>query len=299
VVDKVLSMPIETKNRSHRSHYAKVGQRGTPSKNQAIRWAGLGLLAILLLFLFIFLFGSESAPTKRPLTRVSTQFIEGWTFKQMRAKLDSSPDLKHDTKELTDAQIMEKLGRPGVHPEGQFFPDTYITDKGVSDLEVLKLSMAFMNKRLREAWEARAEGISISSPEEALILASIIEKETGSAQDRGLVSGVFHNRLKIGMRLQTDPTVIYGLGDRFDGNLRKTDLQTDTPYNTYTRAGLPPTPIAAPSLASLKAATAPEKTDALYFVAKGDGSGASYFSRTLDEHNRAVQRYLATIRKTQ
>jgi UPF0755 protein len=184
---------------------------------------------------------------------------------------------------------MAQLGRPGVAPEGRFYPDTYSYAKGTSDLAVLQRAMKAMDKQLQQAWEARQPGAALQSPEQALILASIVEKETGKAQDRGQISGVFNNRLRIGMRLQTDPTVIYGLGEAFDGNLRRVHLTTDNPWNTYTRAGLPPTPIAMPGKASLLAAVQPGKTSAIYFVAKGDGS--SHFSATLDEHNRAVNRY--------
>ena len=197
--------------------------------------------------------------------------------------------LKPDTAGLSDAAIMERLERPGVHPEGRFFPDTYTYAKGSSDLAVLRRALHAMDRRLEAAWSQRASDTPLKSAEQALILASIVEKETGRASDRGLVAGVFANRLRVGMLLQTDPTVIYGLGEKFDGNLRKKDLQTDTPWNTYTRAGLPPTPIAMPGKAALLAAVQPEPTRALYFVAKGDGT--SHFSESLDEHNRAVNRY--------
>jgi UPF0755 protein len=184
---------------------------------------------------------------------------------------------------------MAQLGRPGLAPEGRFYPDTYSYAKGSSDLAVLQRALKSMDKHLQDAWQARLPGVLLKSPDEALILASIVEKETGQGADRPLISGVFNNRMRIGMRLQTDPTVIYGLGDAFDGNLRRIHLQTDNPWNTYTRGGLPPTPIAMPGKAALLAAVQPAKTPALYFVAKGDGS--SHFSATLDEHNRAVNRY--------
>ena len=215
--------------------------------------------------------------------------VEGWNFRQVRAAMGRDSALKPDTAGLSDAAIMEGLGRPGVHPEGRFFPDTYTYAKGSSDLAVLRRALHAMDRRLEAAWSQRASDTPLKSAEEALILASIVEKETGRASDRGLVAGVFANRLRVGMLLQTDPTVIYGLGEKFDGNLRKKDLQTDTPWNTYTRAGLPPTPIAMPGKASLLAAVQPEATRALYFVAKGDGH--SHFSESLDEHNRAVNRY--------
>jgi UPF0755 protein len=215
--------------------------------------------------------------------------VEGWNWRQVRQALAKAENLKPDSRALSDEALMAKLGRPGVAPEGRFYPDTYSYAKGTSDLAVLQRAMKAMDKHLQQAWEARQPGTALQSPEQALILASIVEKETGKAQDRGQISGVFNNRLRIGMRLQTDPTVIYGLGEAFDGNLRRVHLTNDTPWNTYTRAGLPPTPIAMPGKASLLAAVQPVKTSAIYFVAKGDGS--SHFSATLDEHNRAVNRY--------
>jgi UPF0755 protein len=222
-------------------------------------------------------------------TLVTVRLIEGWTFRQFRAELARAPGLRQDTAAMSDKQIMEALGRPGVHPEGRFFPDTYAYSRGSSDLAVLRRALNAMERRLAAAWEQRAAGVPLRSPDEALILASIVEKETGLEADRGQVAGVFANRLRIGMRLQTDPTVIYGLGEAFDGNLRRRDLETDTPYNTYTRAGLPPTPIAMPGKRSLLAAVNPEATKALYFVARGDGT--SVFSENLADHNRAVNRY--------
>jgi UPF0755 protein len=215
--------------------------------------------------------------------------VEGWTFRQVRAALARDDQLKHDTAGLTDADLMERLGRPGVHPEGRFFPDTYTYAKGSSELAVLRRALHAMDRRLEAAWAQRASDTPLKSADEALILASIVEKETGRASDRPQIAGVFTNRLRNGMLLQTDPTVIYGLGEKFDGNLRRKDLLTDTPWNTYTRAGLPPTPIAMPGKASLLAAVQPERTKALYFVARGDGT--SHFSSSLDEHNRAVNRY--------
>jgi UPF0755 protein len=195
-----------------------------------------------------------------------------------------------DTLGMAPEAIMQKLGKPGVHPEGRFFPDTYTYAKGSSDLAVLKRAARAMDKRLDAAWALRNPDTPLKTPDEALILASIVEKETGKSSDRAQIGGVFTNRLRQGMLLQTDPTVIYGLGDRFDGNLRKRDLLADTPYNTYTRAGLPPTPIAMPGRAALLAAVQPAPTKAIYFVARGDGS--SHFSSSLDEHNRAVNKYI-------
>jgi UPF0755 protein len=214
------------------------------------------------------------------------RIIEGWTMRQVRAELARAPHLRPSSAEMDETQLMAAVGAPGQAAEGRFFPDTYAYSRGVSDLTVLRRAHAAMQRQLAAAWDDRAADTPLKSAEEALILASIIEKETGLPADRGLVAGVFVNRLRIGMRLQTDPTVIYGLGEAFDGNLRKIDLLTDTPFNTYTRAGLPPTPIAMPGAASLRAAVQPERTRALFFVARGDGS--SIFSETLAEHNRAV-----------
>lgn len=215
--------------------------------------------------------------------------VEGWTFRQMRAALAKAEALKGDTANLTDTDIMKLLGREGVAAEGRFFPDTYTYSKGSSDVKVYQRALRAMDKRLAQAWAARSPQSILKTPEEALILASIVEKETGKAADRTLISAVFQNRLRIGMPLQTDPTVIYGLGEKFDGNLRRVDLQTDSPYNTYLRPGLTPTPIALPGKASLLAAVQPAPGKFLYFVAKGDGS--SHFSASLDEHNRAVNKY--------
>jgi UPF0755 protein len=227
--------------------------------------------------------------TRGDVTQAEVRLIEGWTFAQFRAALDASPDLRHDTLGLDDAQVLAKLQAAEAHPEGLFFPDTYLFSKGTSDLRVLRRAYRAMQRHLQEEWEAREPGVPYRTPYEALIMASIIEKETGKASERELIGGVLTNRLRIGMRLQADPTVIYGLGSAFDGNLKKIHLLEDGPYNTYTRAGLPPTPIAMPGLASLRAALRPGKTEALYFVSRGDGS--SQFSRTLDEHNRAVNRF--------
>lgn len=219
----------------------------------------------------------------------SVTLLEGWTFRQVRDALQKAEQLRPDSLALSAGDIMTQLGQPGVSAEGHFFPDTYTYSKGSSDLAVLKRAMHAMDKRLAAAWAQRAPQSPLVNAEQALILASIVEKETGSPKDRPAIAAVFSNRLAIGMRLQTDPTVIYGLGEAFDGNLRKKDLLTDTPWNTYTRVGLPPTPIALPGKASLLAAVQPASSKALYFVARGDGS--SQFSATLDEHNRAVNTY--------
>jgi UPF0755 protein len=215
--------------------------------------------------------------------------VEGWNFRQVRAALAGENMLKPDTREMADDALMSLLGRPGVHPEGRLFPDTYTFAKGSSDVAVLKRAMRAMDKRLAFAWAQRSPAAVVKTPDEALTLASIIEKETGKPADRALIAAVFSNRLRVGMPLQTDPTVIYGMGAAFDGNLKKKDLQTDTPWNTYTRTGLPPTPIAMPGKASLLAAVQPAPGNALYFVSRGDGS--SQFSANLDEHNRAVNKY--------
>ena len=227
--------------------------------------------------------------TAGEVTQAELVFIEGWTFRQMRAALDADTDVRHDSAALSDAEIMVRLGAAGRSPEGLFFPDTYLFGTGASDLDILRRAYKAMDRQLQAAWQQRAPDLPYRNPYEALIMASVIEKETGQETDRALIGGVFVNRLRIGMALQTDPTVIYGLGEKFDGNLRKKDLRADTPHNTYTRTGLPPTPIAMPGQASLAAALKPAKTSALYFVARGDGS--SEFSRTLAEHERAVTRY--------
>jgi UPF0755 protein len=219
----------------------------------------------------------------------SVTLVEGWSLKQIRKALKNADQLRAQTTELSAEDIMQQLGRAGVSAEGRFFPDTYTYAKGASDLAILRRAANAMDKHLRQAWELRSDTSTLKSPDELLTMASIVEKETGRPSDRALISSVFNNRLRIGMRLQTDPSVIYGLGERFDGNLRKIDLQTDTPWNTYTRGGLPPTPIAMPGKAALFAAAQPARSDALYFVARGDGS--SQFSATLEAHNRAVNQY--------
>ena len=215
--------------------------------------------------------------------------VEGWNIRQVRAALAKADALRPDTAKLAEADLMKLLGRPGMAAEGRFFPDTYTYAKGSSDVKVLQRALRAMDKHLAQAWAQRSKESILKTPEEALVLASIVEKETGKAADRTLVAAVFQNRLRVGMPLQTDPTVIYGLGERFDGNLRRVDLQTDSPYNTYLRPGLPPTPIAMPGKASLLAAVQPAPGNYLYFVAKGDGT--SHFSENLAEHNRAVNKY--------
>jgi peptidoglycan lytic transglycosylase G len=216
-------------------------------------------------------------------------FIEGWTFAEMRAALNAHPGVRHDTAGLSDEEVLQRVKAPEQRPEGLFFPDTYRFNMGASDLQVLSRAYQTMNERLRAAWETRDPGLPCTTPYEALIMASLVEKETGHSEDRRMVAAVFYNRLKRGMRLQTDPSVIYGLGSAFDGRLHKRNLETDGPYNTYTRPGLPPTPIALPGQASIEAAMNPAPSAVLYFVSRGDGT--SHFSQTLDEHNRAVQKY--------
>jgi UPF0755 protein len=243
--------------------------------------------------------GATPLDVLRKLTRGeesvrAVSLIDGWTFRQFRAALNKAEGLKHDSRELSDEAIMEKLGLAGIAPEGRFFPDTYTYGKGSSDLRILQRAANAMNKQLSGAWSRRAKDIQIQTMDEALILASIVEKETGRESDRTTISSVFHNRLRIGMPLQTDPTVIYGMGENFDGNLRRADLRTDHPWNTYTRKGLPPTPIAMPGKNALLAAVQPATSQALYFVARGDGT--SQFSATLDEHNAAVNRYQRGIK---
>lgn len=227
----------------------------------------------------------------------SVVLVEGWNFRQVRAALAKADQLKPETIGQTDEEVMDRLGKPGLHPEGRFFPDTYTYSKGSTDVALLQRAMRAMDKKLEAAWAARASNLPLKTADEALILASIVEKETGKANDRPEVAAVFVNRLRAGMPLQTDPTVIYGLGPRFDGNLRKKDLQTDTPWNTYTRGGLPPTPIAMPGKAALMAAVQPAQSKSLYFVSRGDGS--SQFSSSLDEHNRAVNRYQRGVEPNQ
>ena len=215
--------------------------------------------------------------------------IEGWNIRQVRAAVAAHPMLEHTIGDLDDAALMERLGRPGEHPEGRFFPDTYQFSRGTTDLDFLRRAMHAMDRELEAAWAARVADIPLENPYQALILASIIEKETGLAEERRDIAGVFSRRLRLGMKLQTDPTVIYGMGERFDGNIRRADLREDTPYNTYVHGGLPPTPIAMPGREALRAAVDPAPGKTLYFVSRGDGSHV--FSATLEEHNAAVRKY--------
>ena len=222
--------------------------------------------------------------------QVDVKLIEGWTFREWRRTVAAHEGLEHVTTSMSDAELMQRIGLAGQSPEGMFFPDTYRVGKYSSDLELFAYAAREMKTHLEREWNAREANLPYVSPYQALIMASIVEKETGLAKDRAMVAGVFVNRLRMGMRLDTDPSVIYGLGESYRGTLYRSDLRTDTPYNTYMRAGLPPTPIATPSLASIQAALHPAKTNAIFFVAKGDGS--SYFSTSLPEHNQAVQYYL-------
>lgn len=229
----------------------------------------------------------------------SVTIVEGWTFRELRQALDDEPKLEHATAGLTDSEVMGRLGEPGVHPEGLFFPDTYLFGKGTRDIELLRQARDRMRRELAAAWQSRQTDLPLRDDYEALVLASIIERETGLAGERPRIAGVFTTRLRRGMRLETDPTVIYGLGERFDGNLRRTDLERDNPYNTYTRTGLPPTPIALPGAGALRAAVQPEERGEVFFVASGLGDGSHVFSKTLAEHEAAVRTYLSRYRRQQ
>jgi UPF0755 protein len=227
----------------------------------------------------------------------SVTIVEGWTFRDVRRALERDPQLEHTLAAQGDDAIMQALGEPGTSAEGLFFPDTYVFEKGTSDAQILRQARDRMRKELERAWATRERDLAIDTPYQALILASIVEKETALAAERARIAGVFTQRLRSGIRLQTDPTVIYGLGAAFDGNLRRSDLERDGPYNTYTRAGLPPTPIAMPGAASLAAAVRPDERGEIFFVAAGEPDGHHVFSRTLAEHERAVAAYLKQYRK--
>lgn len=225
--------------------------------------------------------------------------VEGWNIRELRAALARAKPLKQETAQLDDAALMRALGHVGQHPEGRFLPETYLYTAGDSDIDVLRRAHEAMDEALGSAWEQRHGDSVLKTPDEMLTLASIVEKETGVASERPQIAGLFERRLKIGMLLQTDPTVIYGMGSNYNGNIRKNDLKTDTPYNTYTRAGLPPTPIAMPGVDALNAVANPAPGDALFFVAVGDGSGRHLFARTLAEHQANVSRYLRNYRSQQ
>lgn len=233
------------------------------------------------------------------VVRRAVTIVEGWTFRSLRAALERNPYLDNTLAGKDDAEVMSLLGEPGMAPEGLFFPDTYLFGRGTADVEILRQARARMRRELDAAWAARVDGLPITTPYQALILASIVEKETALASERARIAGVFTLRLRRGMRLQTDPTVIYGLGAGFDGNLRRADLERDGPYNTYTRVGLPPTPIALPGAEALRAAVNPDERGELFFVATGLPDGSHEFSRTLAEHEAAVRRYLVRYRQRQ
>ncbi|WP_438455209.1 endolytic transglycosylase MltG [Vreelandella venusta] len=237
--------------------------------------SGLELIALL---------GSNNVVTY-PLT-----IPEGWTFRQMRELLDSAPKLENRTVALSDDEIMSLLDREGTFPEGWFFPDTYRYHLGMSDVDILRQALSRMEQILEEVWDERDDDLTIETPYEALIMASLIERETGAPEERREIAGVFKRRMEKGMRLQTDPTVIYGMGERYEGRITRADLREATPYNTYVIDGMPPTPIALPGRASLEAAVSPLPGETLYFVSRGDGT--HHFSRTLREHNNAVNRYI-------
>jgi len=231
------------------------------------------------------------------VTQYSLTLVEGWTFREMMKIVSEHKSLTHTLSGLSGKEVMQKLGVPDQHPEGRFFPDTYHFPKGTTDLAFLTRAYSAMSKHLAREWEKREKNLPYKSAYEALIMASIVERESGLAEERPKVAGVFVRRLQKRMRLQTDPTVIYGMGERFDGNIRRRDLKEATPYNTYVIKGLPPTPISMPSAESIDAALHPAKGDALYFVATGNVDGSSKFSVTLEQHNRAVRDYLRTMRK--
>lgn len=223
------------------------------------------------------------------VVQYSLTLVEGWNFRQVRAALARASKLEQVVAELNDAQLMERLGQSGLSPEGLFFPDTYRFVRGMSDLDLLKQANGRLQQVLAEEWQARADGVPYKDPYEALIMASMIEKETGVPEERGAIAGVFVRRLRIGMRLQTDPTVIYGLGERYNGKLSRAHLLESTPYNTYVIDGMPPTPIAMVGREAINAALHPQAGKSLYFVARGDGSHV--FSDTLEAHNRAVRKF--------
>jgi len=225
------------------------------------------------------------------VTLQKVTFIEGWTFKQMRQQISALEDIRHTLKDVSDEQIMQMLNMADQHPEGWFLPETYSYASGTRDLDLMQHALQAMQSTLEELWQKRQENLPLASPYEALILASIVEKETGAAEERPLIAGVFMTRLRKKMKLQTDPTVIYGMGERYKGNIKREHLREATAYNTYVIPGLPPTPISLPGRAAIEAVTQPDEQGYIYFVARGDGSGTHYFSRTLDEHNKAVRKY--------
>ena len=260
--------------------YTRVSKKGGAIKSGEFNIAGTPTIPELI-DLFI----------KGQTVQYTGNIIEGSNFKQLRARLAQNPELIQTLSDMSNDEIMSALGLEGQHPEGLFFSDTYQFPKGTTDLEFLKRANTMLQKVLTEEWENRQPDIPLASPYEALVLASIVEKETAAPEERPLIAGVFMSRIKKKMRLQTDPTVIYGMGDSYDGNIRRSDLTTDTPYNTYTRAGLPPTPISMVGREAIHAVMHPDATKALYFVARGDASGTHQFSETLEQHNAAVRKY--------
>lgn len=238
-----------------------------------------------------------SAMRRGETIRYRFTLVEGWNIRELRAALARATPLLQETGALSMDELMDALGHPGEHPEGRFLPETYVYGRGDSDKDVLRRAYADMEKALAAAWEQRDRETSLKTPYEMLVMASIVEKESGVAEERPQIAGLFERRSKIGMRLQTDPTVIYGIGEDYDGNIRRIHLTTDTPYNTYTRAGLPPTPIAMPGVEALRAVANPAAGDSLYFVAIGDGSGRHLFARTLAEHQANVRKYLQNYRQ--
>jgi len=222
--------------------------------------------------------------------------VEGSTFAEARRVLEQHPEVQNTLKGKTDAEVMAALGHAGEHPEGRFFPDTYRFASRTTDAEILRIAYVAMSQLLEKAWAEKKPDLPVKTAYEALVLASVVEKETGLPAERPRIAGVFTTRLRQGMKLQSDPTIIYGLGEKYDGDIRSRDLVTDTPYNTYTRAGLPPTPIALPGREAVMAAVRPDETGDIFFVATGDGTGSHVFSRTLEEHNEAVRKYLARLR---
>jgi UPF0755 protein len=260
--------------------YARLNKIGTRIKAGEYRFPdGISLVEL-----------ADRLVTGKGQIGIKITIIEGWTFAQMREAINAAPKLKKYTLQWTDQQIMEEMGLPGTHPEGQFYPDTYHYRLGDSDISIYKKAFTLMQESLDEAWSRRQPDLQIKSRDEALILASIIEKETQVREEQPHISGVFDNRLRMGMRLQTDQTVIYGIVEEYDGDITRKHLKTDTPYNTYTRYGLPPTPICLVGDDSLYAAVHPKKTKSLYFVARGEGRHK--FSETLEQHNAAVRKYI-------
>jgi UPF0755 protein len=237
--------------------------------------------------------------TQGDVTQTALTIVEGTTFAELKRVLRESTDVRHQAVDLPDAELLARIGATEPSPEGLFFPDTYLFGKGTRDIELLRQARDRMRKELDAAWATRQPDLPLADAYQALILASIVERETGLAAERPRIAGVFVERLRRGMRLQTDPAVIYGLGEKFDGNLRRADLERDGPYNTYTRAGLPPTPIALPSAEALRAAVQPEERGELFFVATGLGDGTHVFSKTLQEHEKAVRQYLVRYRQQQ